>query len=200
MPCVLLRLAAPTKLAEKIVKIPDADELIIHVVQEQAGQVDISSRSLQIRDTLYFARAGLAFTWIDRGSRTITAESSVVEKTDFHPGVALTIWPWGHRGRTLSALEKRTFWRSLGDAFALQIGTDLDFTKPFDRATFGLAFEPISGIGISAGIAITTGQFFSGAPSGSAMTIVEQRMVRPYFSLALTTELFDTIKSLAGTR
>lgn len=189
---------APQKLTEKIVTIPDADELILYVVQKQGGQVDISSRSLRIQDGLYFARAGLAFTWVDRGSRTITAEYSIIEKADFYPGVALTIWPWGHRKSTLSALEKRPKRRVAGDAFALQVGTDFDFTKPFDRAFFGITLEPISGLGISAGIAVTTGQFFSGAPPESAMAIVTHRMVRPYVSLTLTSELFDTIKSLAG--
>lgn len=200
-----LRAAAPapapprTRLVEKLVDIPNADELIIYVVQRKDDKAYIVSVPLEIRQTLYFARAGLAFTWVDRGSRAITSEYAIVEKTEFFPGVALTLWPWGHRGRALSALEKPSPWyRALGDAVALQVGTDFDFSKPFDRATFGLAFEPISGIGISAGIAVTTGQFFSGAPSGSAMAIVEHRMVRPYVSLALTTELFDTIKSLAG--
>jgi len=59
-------------------------------------------------------------------------------------------------------------------------------------------FEPISGLGIAAGVAITTGQFFSGAPSGSSMAIVEHRMARGFISLALTSELFDTIKEVAG--
>jgi hypothetical protein len=187
------------KIAEKIVDVPDADELIIYIVQKgDNNKADIHSLPLKIEDTLYFARPGLTFAWIDRGSRTITAESSIVEKTDFFPGVALTIWPWGHRGRTLSALEKRSWGRSIGDAVALQVGTDLDFTKPFDRAFFGLAIEPVSGLGISAGVAVTTGQFFSGAPSGSEMAVVDHKMARLYVSIALTSKLFDTIKALAG--
>lgn len=47
---------------------------------------------------------------------------------------------------------------------------------------------------------MTTGQYFSGAPADSTMAVVDRRMWRPYFSLTLTTELFDTLKKLASTQ
>jgi hypothetical protein len=188
-----------SKIGELVVDIPDAAELTIYLHSTDA-QRGTGSTTLAIREPLYFVRAGLAFTWVDRGTRTITAEHAIVEQTNFFPGVALSFWPWGHRGHALSALERRRWGRSFGDAIGLQIGTDLDFTRPFDRAFFGPVIEPIAGLGIGGGVAVTTGQYFSGAPADSTMAVVDRRMWRPYFSLTLTTELFDTLKKLASTQ
>ena len=148
-----------------------------------------------VRHGRYIADFGISVPFVAWGKRTVTSATNVDQ--NIAPKAALSAIVF-LRGRPKGEVIFHGC-----DAFGIQIGTDFDFTKSIFEKEYhlGLAWEPVAGFGIGVGVSLVKGEFIPAA--GTVLPVVTtppkqlEYMIRPYFSVFLTTEFITSAKDIA---
>lgn len=197
------------------------------------------SYSAQIDHGRYYLDIGVLFPVVVGGERRVVAEETdapettrlrVREDLDVFPALMLHVFPGGRDLAAISSFKvgacqgtsafsgatdcrAHRHRRRAANALGLQVGVELDFRR-FDRYFFGGLFEPVSGLSISAGLALTRLEyirrgFADGAEVPTPMTKTSEgevdlsryteRSWAPRFYVGVTLS-FDIVRTLAERR
>jgi hypothetical protein len=159
----------------------------------------------------YYWDLGVLFAVVPMGQRTVTTPQvpgisgsqiiSVDERGATLTGIALNVYPLGHRREAYSFLEDRPrfFWRGFGDAFGMQLAFNPDLTNATSTLFGGVLFEPITGLSLNVGAAFLQGDFLKAGyspgmapPANRSDYVVTSTMLRFYFGVTLGYELIHT--------
>jgi hypothetical protein len=94
-----------------------------------------------------------------------------------------------------SPAARRTSCAYAAARWGIQLATDFDFTKGVQEKDYylGVAWEPIAGFGLGAGVAMVRGQFIppvAGPPQ-------DNYILRPYIGVFLTPDFITSAKAAA---
>lgn len=194
----------------------------------------------QIHHGRYYLDIGVLFPFVVGGERRVVAEETgaagttrlrVQEDLDVFPALMLHVFPGGRDLAAISSFKvgavcpgPRRFdrpsscraalhRRRAANALGLQVGVELDL-KQRDRYFFGGIFEPVSGLSLSAGLAVTRLEyvrrgFAEGDTVPTPMTVdadgevdlgrYTERRWAPRFYLGVSLS-FDIVRTLAERR
>lgn len=179
----------------------DVSEVSIRFREAQAG--DLPAREvpyvLGVQRGRYFVEFGIAVPIAYRGTREVVGPVTAVEHTTPRVALSAIIFPQGQPDGAI-----RRGWRNFG----IQIATDFDFTiSPAKKQYYaGVAWEPIAGFGVGAGLALVPGSYLADGATVAdgvaaiSLPTVERYMLRPYFSIHLTSEFVRSAPALASFR
>jgi hypothetical protein len=156
----------------------------------------------------YYADVGFLLAYVPDGERSIEAATRaniagdnaivITSQPKWVPSPAITIYPGGHRRTVYSGFEgKPRPW----DLFGIQVALNPDVVKDpkLTQLFGGIVFEPITGLGASAGIIGLNGDFLKGDyVQGMSTTaarsdyVREHPMIRWYLGLTMSLELLNT--------
>jgi hypothetical protein len=154
----------------------------------------------------YYYDVGLVTALVPDGQRNISTPQlpgipgahsiTVTSQTATVTGVALNLYPGGHRRDFYSGFEGET---SQWDMFGLQVAINPDLKNPQSTIFGGLIFEPVTGVALSGGAIFLQGDFLrSGYYEGMSTSaprsdyVVQKTMARAYFGVTFSYELLHT--------
>jgi hypothetical protein len=197
------------RVEQKVSSAAGARAIVVRSLRRREGKVVPASEAMHeiaIDQGRYFLEVGALVPVVINGSRTVgaaaipgTPERMVVIEEDARVtgALVLNVFPFGgrSRGKLYTGLS--------GNSWGLQVGIDLDFGNLTDQFYAGLLCEPISGFGISVGVAIVEGQVLTEGsrvgmlvPPGETVPHGDRYMARTYIGVTFTTEVLQTL--LAG--
>jgi hypothetical protein len=155
----------------------------------------------------YHLEASLLVPFVFRGRRVATltptpsgTQLQVGLNEDWHVTASLMVdlFPFGRQKGQVSSFQHCRSSSCVENWLGIQVGTG--FSDIFREWYFGLLFEPVSGLAISAGGALLKGDFLGPGlaqgmllPSASEFSVNSDYMLRPYFGLAVTSDIFQTL-------
>jgi hypothetical protein len=158
---------------------------------------------------MYYFDVGLLEAIVPTGSRTVVLQQraglpgdeaiALVSKKARVTGIALNLYPWGHRRGRYSGFEPTM--RAL-DTLGLQLAVNSDLKNWRDAMFAGVVFEPVAGVALSGGLAALNGDFLrKGYFEGMSVAVPRSEyvetdtMLRFYFGIAVGYELLHTTAS-----
>ncbi len=163
--------------------------------------------SVWIDSGQYHLEASVLVPFVFRGRRvatlTPTAGGGAYQigiDEDWHVtgAVMIDLFPAGRQKGQVSSFQHCRTSSCIENWLGIQVGAGL--SQIFQEWYVGLMFEPVSGIAIGAGAAFLKGDFLGpGLAEGLVLAspgpfhVNSDYMVRPYFGVAITTDIFQTL-------
>ncbi len=164
---------------------------------------------LTISHGKYYYDVGFITAVVPLGQRTVSAPQragvpgdtsiTVTSQTAVATGIALNLYPGGHRRDAYSGFEPN-FWRPhWGDMLGLQLAISPDLRAPQSTLFGGVLFEPVTGVALGTGAILLKGDFLqsgyyegmsTSAPRGDY--VVQKYMLRWHAGVTFGVELFNT--------
>jgi hypothetical protein len=216
-----------------IARMPDVPSFDIHFTRsESCGLASTANvtRTLTfgVGTAGYHFEAGLLFPIVFQGLRTVSAipfpntnDSTIQTSTSLQAvpvAIALHYFPWGILGGKqastwtidleckgkLSCLIRYPYYWFV-TPLGLEAGATIG-TNPFQEYFLGVAYGPVRGGTISAGMAFVQGQYIPKSyqegmlipTNGNHFTPDTKYMIRPYIGLTLSPEIIGTVLSVLG--
>jgi hypothetical protein len=197
---------------EAKVEVPFAEPTLdIEFSRTEAGSPSPSidqHYSVWIDSGRYHLEASVVVPFVYRGRRvaTLTPTPTGTElyqvglNQDWHVTAALMIdvFPFGRQKGQVSSFQHCRSSSCAENWLGVQVGTG--FSSIFQEWYMGLLFEPVSGLGVGAGAAFLKGDFLGpGLAEGmlldspSKFSVNSDYMIRPYFGVAITSDIFQTL-------
>lgn len=163
--------------------------------------------SIWVDDGQYHVELSLLVPFVFRGRRvgTLTSTPTGTElqvglNEDWHVNgaVMLDFFPLGRQKGQASSFQHCRYSSCVENWLGFQFGTGL--SSLFQEWYFGLLFEPVSGLALGAGGTFLKGDFLGPGlaqgmllPAASDFNVKSDYMLRPYFGVAITTDIFQTL-------
>ena len=155
----------------------------------------------------YHLEASVLVPFVYRGRRiaTLTPTPSGTElqvglNQDWHVTAAIMVdlFPFGRQKGQVSSFQHCRSGSCAENWLGIQFGTGL--SSIFQEWFLGLLFEPVSGLALAAGGALLKGDFLGQGlaegmllPSAAEFSAKSDYMIRPYFGVAVTSDIFQTL-------
>lgn len=156
---------------------------------EKATYAHVSTGRVKVNHGNYYFEFGLGLPVVYHGTREARTATEIAVSTEPRAAIAVLYFPAGrHKGQID---YHRGPWSSLG-AF---VATDFDFTTVQKDVHVGIAYSPIQGLGISAGLSLVPAQFLVGSSATTTNGMINtatHEVVRPFVGLFVTTDFLDT--------
>jgi hypothetical protein len=163
--------------------------------------------SVWIDSGQYHIEASVLVPFVYRGRRvatlTPTASGSPLQvgiNEDWHvtAAVMVDLFPAGRQKGQVSSFQHCRTGSCVENWLGVQFGTGL--SSIFQEWYLGLVFEPVSGLAIAGGGTLLKGDFLGQGiaegmllPSASEFSVKSDYMIRPYFGVAVTSDIFQTL-------
>lgn len=192
------------------IEVPSGDLLAVDFTRMERGSRTPSVEKhyeLIIDNGRYYLEPALLVPFVYRGVRTVELTPTVsgteirlgIEQ-DWHITAAamLNVFPLGRQKGQISSFRSCRYRSCIDNWLGAQVGASLD---PFFQEWYlGVLFEPVSGLSVGFGGAILKGEFLAPGravgmllPSGDASVKFSDYMVRPYFGMSFTLDIFETL-------
>jgi hypothetical protein len=156
----------------------------------------------------YYVEPSLLVPFVYRGNRMVEltptvsgTELRIGIEQDWHitGALMLNVFPFGRQKGQITSFRNCRYRSCIDNWLGAQFGASLD---PFFQEWYlGVLFEPISGLGVGFGGALLKGEFLAPGraegmllPSASAAVTHSDYMVRAYFGLSFTLDIFETLE------
>jgi hypothetical protein len=196
---------------EAKVEVPFAEpSLDIEFARTESGTAAPSASqhySVWIDSGTYHLEASVLVPFVYRGRRVATLtptpsgnELQVGIDQDWHitAAVMVDLFPAGRQKGQVSSFQHCRTGSCAENWIGLQVGAGL--SSIFQEWYLGLLFEPVSGLAIAGGAAMLKGDFLGPGlaegmrlPSATQFSVNSDYMFRPYFGVAVTSDLFQTL-------
>jgi hypothetical protein len=196
---------------EARVEVPFAEpQLEIEFTRTEGGSASPTldtHYSVWIDSGQYHLEASVLVPFVYRGRRvaTLTPTASGTElqvglNQDWHvtAAVMVDLFPFGRQKGQVSSFQHCRSSSCAENWLGIQVGTGL--SSIFREWYFGLIFEPVSGLAVGGGAAFLKGDFLGPGlaegmllPSASLFSSSSDYMWRPYFGVAVTSDIFQTL-------
>jgi hypothetical protein len=163
--------------------------------------------SVWIDSGQYHLEASVLVPFVYRGRRVATLtptaggnELQVALNQDWHTTAAVMVdlFPFGRQKGQVSSFQHCRSGSCAENWLAIQFGTGL--SSIFQEWYLGLLFEPVSGLALAGGGALLKGDFLGPGlaegmllQSASQFSVKSDYMIRPYFGIAVTSDIFQTL-------
>ena len=153
----------------------------------------------------YYLELGVLVPVVYRGTRRATLAAGttelrvgVEERWHVTGALMLDVFPLGRARGQVSSFRQCRERTCYANWLGVQVGTS--FERPAEDWYLGLVIEPVSGLGIGLGAALTKGEYLAPGlaegmllPARAAFGTRTELMARPYLGLTLTTDVFHTV-------
>jgi hypothetical protein len=156
---------------------------------KEAAYAHVSSGRVKINHGNYYFEFGLGLPVVYQGTREARTATEITTSTEPRAAIAVLYFPAGRHKGQIDYHD--SLWTSLG-AF---VATDFDFTTVQKDVHVGVAYSPIQGLGISAGLSLVPAQFLVGSSATTTNGMINtatHEVVRPFVGLFVTTDFLDT--------
>jgi hypothetical protein len=186
---------------------PSLDVEFVRIDRGSASPSVDQHLSTWIDSGTYHLEASVLVPFVFRGKRVATLTPTpggnqflIGLDEDWHitAAVMVDLFPFGRQKGQVSSFEHCRSGSCVENWLGLQFGTGL--SSIFQEWYLGLLFEPVSGVAIGAGGALLKGDFLGPGlaegmllPSPAQFSVNSDYMIRPYFGIALTSDIFQTL-------
>lgn len=169
---------------------PIGDDVRAVRVTFKAERADLAVRSaldFPVERGRYYVDFGLALPFVILGNRVVTTPALAEQTTTPRAALSAIVFLAG-RYKDEIRVNGRAAW-------GVQIATDFDFTKSVSEKDYylGVAWEPIAGFGIGAGVALVRGQFIPAIAGPTDQAYI----ARPYIGVFLTPDFVSSARAAA---
>lgn len=157
--------------------------------RDSKDYADVSTGRVKIDHGTYYFEFGLGVPIVYHGTRKAMTPTEISESTEPAAAIAVLYFPWGRHKNQIDYHDH--LWSSLG----VLAGTDFDFSTVEKEFHLGLAYSPIQGLGVSAGLSLVPAQFLVGSAmitTNGTINTATHEVLRPYIGFFITTDFLST--------